>query len=107
MNLVEAMLAGVLPLGQSSGQGAGAGIAIRQAQAGSLQQLAGVHGGDPVDAAQVGEAQPFTVEGLVGERRSGGGAVGVAGGGGGGRRAPRAGGAAAGATGGGHGWSDE
>jgi hypothetical protein len=57
-----AVLAGMLALGQAALQGGGAGIAIRQAKAGGHQQLAGMHGGDSVDPAEVREAQPLGSE---------------------------------------------
>jgi hypothetical protein len=49
----------MLALGQAGLQGSWAGIAICQAEAGGYQQFAGVYGGDPVDASEVGEAQPL------------------------------------------------
>ncbi len=49
----------VAAVGQAGTEGLRAGASIELAQAGGLQELAGVHGGDAVDAADLRKGQPF------------------------------------------------
>jgi len=51
--------AAVTPVGQARAEGFRAGAPIELAQSRGLQQLAGVHGGDAVDAANLCKGQPL------------------------------------------------
>ena len=46
-------------VGQAGTEGFRAGASIALAQAGRLQELAGVHGGDAVNTADLRQGQPF------------------------------------------------
>jgi hypothetical protein len=99
-----AMLAGMLALGETRFERGGAGIAIELAETSRHQQFAGVHGGDSIDTAEVGEAEPLTGQGGGGDGAT---AVAVAGGGRRRRRpAARRAGGGGGAAWCGHGWTN-